>query len=45
MINFKLNSNLLRVNHRIGKKQMSKKAKNVLEQSEEIKDQNFLESL
>ena len=45
MINFKLNSNLLRVNHRIGKKQMSKKAKNVIEANEEIKDKNFMDSL
>jgi len=45
MINFKFNGNSLKVSHRIGKKQMSKKAKNVLEQSEEIKDQNFMDSL
>jgi hypothetical protein len=45
MINFKFNGNSLKVNHRIGKKQMSKKAKNVIEANEEIKDKNFMDSL
>jgi hypothetical protein len=45
MINFKFNGNSLKVNHRTGKNKMSKKVKNVIEANEEIKDQNFMESL
>ena len=45
MINFKFNGNSLKVNHRIGKNKMSKKAKNVIEANEEIKDSNFMDSL
>lgn len=45
MINFKFNGNSLKVNHRIGKNKMSKKAKNVIEANEEIKDNNFMDSL
>ena len=45
MINFKFNGNSLKVNHRIGKNKMSKKAKNVIEANEEIKDSNFIDSL